>query len=83
MPRSFQGSPAKYPGDRGPAVTWALDLEPLAILRTVPHNLLIMIIGFQRLQRTDRRMSYAKDVKKAQCANIETTIRECRLLFAG
>ena len=28
-------------------------------------------------------MSYAKDLKKAQCESVETTIRKRRLLFAG
>ena len=64
-------------------VTWALGLEHFAKLRTAHHNLLQMIITFQRRQRTDHCMSYAKALKKAQCDNVETTIRKRRLLFAG
>ena len=64
-------------------VTWALGLEHFAKLRTAHHNLLPRIIGFQRRQRTDHRMSYAKALKKAQCESVETTTRKRRLLFAG
>ena len=64
-------------------VTWALGLEHFAKLRTARHNLLRRIIDFQRRQRTDHRMSYAKTLKKAQCESVETTIRKRRLLFAG
>ena len=64
-------------------VTWAPGLEHFAKLRTAHHNLLLRIIGSQRRQRTDHRMSYAKALKKAQCASVETTIRKRRLLFAG
>ena len=65
-------------------VTWALGVEQIAILRTAHHNLLLRIIGFQRRQRTDHRMSYGKALKKAQCERVETTIRKRRLLlFAG
>ena len=63
-------------------VTWTLGQEHVAELRTAHHNLL-RIIGFQRRQRTDHLMSYAKALKKAQCESVETTIRKRRLLFAG
>ena len=52
-------------------VTWALGLEHFAKLRTAHHNLLLRIIGFQRQQGTDHRMSYAKALKKAQCESVE------------
>ena len=64
-------------------VTWALGLEHFAKLRTAHQNLLQRIIGFQRRQRTDHRMSYAKALKKIQCESVETTISKRRLLFAG
>ena len=66
-------------------VTWALGLEEhfARRLRTAHHNLLLRIIGFQRRQRTDHRMSYAKALKKAQCESVETTIHKRRLLFIG
>ena len=63
-------------------VTWTLGQEHFAELRTAHHNLLLWIIGFQRRQRTDHLMSYAKALKKAQCESDETTIRKRRLLFA-
>ena len=63
-------------------VTWTLGQEHFAELRTAHHNLL-RIIGFQRRQRADHLMSYAKALKKAQCESVETTIRKRRLLFAG
>ena len=63
-------------------VTWTLGQEHFAELRTAHHNLLLRIIGFQRRQRTDHLMSYAKALKKAQCESVETTIRKRRLLFA-
>ena len=63
-------------------LTWTLGQEHFAELRTAHHNLL-RIIGFQRRQRTDHLMSYAKVLKKAQCESVEATIRKRRLLFAG
>ena len=64
-------------------VTWTLGQEHFAELRTAHHKLLLRIIGFQRRQRTDHLMSYAKALKKARCESVETTIRKRRLLFAG
>ena len=61
-------------------VTWALDLEPFAKFRTAHHDSLLRIIGFQRRQRTDHRMSYSKVLRKAQCESVETTARKRRLL---
>ena len=55
-------------------VTWAFGLEHVAKLRTAHHNLLLRIIGFQRRQRTDHRMSHAEALKKAQCESVETAI---------
>ena len=57
-------------------VTWALGLGHFAKLQTAHHNLLLRIIGFQRRQRPDHRMSYAKALKKAQCESVDTTIRK-------
>ena len=62
-------------------VTWTLSKEHFAELRMALHRFLLPIIGFQRRQRTDHLMSYAKALKKAQCA--EMTIRKRRLLFTG
>ena len=64
-------------------VTWTLGKDHFAELRTAYHMFLLRLIGFQRRQRTDHLMSYAKDLKKAQCESVETTIRKRRLLFAG
>ena len=64
-------------------VTWTLGTEHFAELRTTHHRFLLRIIGFQRRQRTDHLISYAKALKKAQCESVETTIRKRRLLFAG
>ena len=63
--------------------TWTLGTEHFAELRTAHHRFLLRIFGFQRRQRTDHIMSYAKALKKAQCESVETTIRKRRLLFAG
>ena len=64
-------------------VTWTLGPENFAKLRTAHHNLLLRIVGFQRRQRTDHRMWYAKALKKVQRESVETIIRKRRLLFAG
>ena len=64
-------------------VTWTLGKEHFAELRSAHHRFLLRIIGFQRQQRTDHLMSYAKALKKAQCESVETTIRKRRVLFAG
>ena len=59
-------------------VTWTLGKEHFAELRTAHHRFLLRIIGigFQRRQRTDHVMSYAKALKKAQCESVQTTIRK-------
>ena len=65
---------AKGRGDGNPAVrgvTWTLGKDHFAELRTAHHRFLLRIIGFQRRQRTDHLMSYAKALK-------EGTVRECR-----
>ena len=64
-------------------VTWTLGKDHFAELRSTHPKFSLRIIGFQRQQLTDYLMSYAKASKKAQCENVETTIRERRLLFAG
>ena len=64
-------------------VTWILRKEHFSEVRTAHHRFLLRIIGFQRRQRTDHLMPYAKALKKAQCESVETTIRKRRLLFAG
>ena len=64
-------------------ITWTLGKEHFAELRTAHHRFLLRVIGFQRRQRTDYLMSYAKALKKAQCESVGTTIRKRRLLFAG
>ena len=58
-------------------------IVPQIELRTAHHRFLLRIIGFQRRQRTDHLISYAKALKKAQCESVETTVRKRRLLFAG
>ena len=64
-------------------VTRTLGEDHFAELRTAHHKLLLRIIGFQRRQRTDHLMPYAKALKKAQYESVETTIRKRRLLFAA
>ena len=64
-------------------VTWTLGKEHFAELRTAHHTFLLRIIGFQRRQRTDHLMFYAKALNKARCESVETTIRKRRLLFVG
>ena len=64
-------------------VMWTLGQEHFAEFRTEHHKHLLQIIGFQRRQRTDHLMSYAKALKKARCESVETTIRKRRLLFGG
>ena len=41
------------------------------------------MIGFQRRQRTNDLMSYAKALKKLQCESVETTIRKRSLLYGA
>ena len=64
-------------------VTWTLGKEHLAELRTAHHSFLLQIIGFECRPRTDNLTPYVKAFKKAQCENVETTIRKRRLLFVG
>ena len=64
-------------------VTWTLGKKHFTELRTPPHRFLLQIICFQRRQRTDHLISYAKALKKAQCESVKTTIRKRSLLFAG
>ena len=64
-------------------VTWTLGKEHLAELRTAHHSFLLQIIGFECRPRTDNLTPYVKAFKKAQCENVETTIRKRRLLLRG
>ena len=64
-------------------VTWTLGKEHFAELRTAHHRFLLRIVGFQRRQRTNHRMSPAKTFMKEQCERVETTIRKRCLLYAG
>ena len=63
-------------------VTWILGKEHVPELQTTRHRFL-HTIGFQRRQRSDDLMSYAKALKKAQCESVETTIRKRFLVVAG
>ena len=63
-------------------VTRTIGKEHFAELRTAHRRFLLRIIGFQRRQRTDQLMSYAKAFKQAQCESVETTTRKRRLLYA-
>ena len=85
-PVRSQGVHAKDPFDGSPAVRVRivdLSKEHFAELRTVHHRFLLRIIDFQRRNRTDHLVSYAKALKEAQCEGVQTTIRKWRLLFAG
>ena len=65
-------------------VTWTLSAQHFARLRSAHHQLLLRVIGFHRLQRTDyTTLSCAKALKKKRCESIKTTIRKRRLFFAG
>ena len=56
--------------------TWTLGQDHFAEPRASTNNLLLRIIGFERRQRTDHLISYAKALKQAQCESVETTIRK-------
>ena len=59
-------------------------MEHFPELRTALHRFLLLIIGFQRRQRTDRFMSYAKALKKAQCENVKTNdVSSLRGAYSG
>ena len=51
-------------------ITWTLGKEHFAELRTAHHRFLLR---FQRRQRTDHLMLYAKALTKAQRESVETT----------
>ena len=63
-------------------VTWILRAEDFAKLRTVHHQALLRVVGFQRRLRTDNTtLSCAKALKMTRCESIETAIRN-RTFFA-
>ena len=64
-------------------VTWTLGVEHFAVLHGAHRKLLLWIIGFNRRQSTDHCIPYAKALKKAQCAIIETTIHKPLLVLPG
>jgi len=65
-------------------VTWTLNADHFAKLRSAHHEVLLRVIGFQRRLRTDHTtLSYAKALRITRCESIETTIRKRRLFFAG
>ena len=74
-----RGAPIKGRGDGHPVslgrLAWRTSLSSESHTTT--------IIGFQRQQRTDHLMSYAKALKKAKCESVETTIRKRRLFLAA
>lgn len=75
-----------YISDGGSSV-WVCDVDPRPgalrlCLRTVHHNLLLRIVGFQRRRRTEQLIAYANALKKASCKRVETTILKRRHLFA-
>ena len=45
-------------------VSWTLGKEHFAELRTAHHRFLLRMVGFERRQRTDHLMSYARALKK-------------------
>ena len=63
--------------------TWTLGKELFVELRTVHHRFILRAIRFQRRQRTDCFMSYAKALKKARWESVEATICKLHLLSAG
>ena len=48
-------------------VTWTIGAELFAKLRTVHHQILLWVIGFQRRQRADYTLSYAEVLRNTQC----------------
>ena len=64
-------------------VTWTLRAEHFAKLWTVPHQVLLGVIGFKRRLCADHAtLSYAKALKVTRCESIETAIRKRRLFVA-
>ena len=67
-------------------VTWTLSAKHFARLRTVHHQVLLRVIGFQRRQpyRLDyTTLSYPNAIKRTRCESIETTVHKWRRLFAA
>ena len=65
-------------------VTWSPTVAHLAILRTAHHRLLLRCIRWKRKRRDCYHMlSYADALAKTGCDNVETTVRERRIRFAG
>ena len=60
-----------------------LGQDHFAELRTAQHHLFLRISDFQRRQHINHLTSYAEALTKAQCENVEVTIRNRGLLFAG
>ena len=77
MPVEYRGDPLMYG-----CVAWAFGLDHLNSNWQTTTPSCARIIGFQRPQHTDHRMSYAKALKKAQCESVEATIGKRRLLLA-
>ena len=63
--------------------TWTLRQEHYAKLRTVPHRVLLRIIGAQRNRPDHRMSSYNRALEITRCERIETTLCTRRLLWAG
>ena len=63
--------------------TWTLRQEHYAKLPTVHHQVLLPIIGAQRMRPGHRMTSYNRALEITGCESIETTLRTRRLLWAG
>ena len=64
-------------------MTWAPRRDHYRLLRRTHHRLLLRVIGYRRERGTYRQLSYAQAPKKTGYQNVEATIRQRRLLFAG
>ena len=64
-------------------MTWAPRNAHYRHLQTTHHKLLLRVIGYHCVHCTDRKMSYAKALKKTGSQSVEAAIRQRRLRFAG
>ena len=66
-------------------VTWTPTVPHSVILRTAnPNPFLLRCIGWKRKPRGGYCMlSYAHELARTGCENVETTVRKRRIFFAG
>ena len=65
-------------------VTWTISAKHFAKFRTVHHQVLLRIIGFQRRRIIDQTtLLYTEAIGTTRCEGIDSTIRHRRVLLAG